>query len=162
MTTLFQNRNNHCSDLLSSMAAHNCGQFENFCRMSTTDMQKLLERVGPMITKQDTFFRTAIGVKERLAVTLRFLASGDSYTDLSYLFRVSKQAISGIVPEVCRAIITTLHDEIKVCMSVRAICRRTVVPNLGYMYPQWYIFALQGVHRGLGEYPWCIINGVLI
>ena len=59
-------------------------------------------------------FRKAISVQERLALELRFLASGDSYVSLQYLFRISKQAISCIVPEVCEALVEKLKDYIQV------------------------------------------------
>ncbi|KOB52198.1 Clathrin coat assembly protein [Operophtera brumata] len=44
--------------------------------------------------------RKAIPVVTRLAITLRFLATGDSYKSLSYLFRVSDSSLSAIIPEV--------------------------------------------------------------
>jgi len=50
----------------------------------------------------------------KLAVTLRFLASGDSFISLSYMFKFSPQAVSRCVQEVCRALIHELKDEIKV------------------------------------------------
>ncbi|KAG8230437.1 hypothetical protein J437_LFUL015459 [Ladona fulva] len=40
-------------------------------------------------------------------------ARGDSYTSLMYTFRISKQSISEIVPEVCEAIITSLKQYVK-------------------------------------------------
>jgi hypothetical protein len=40
-------------------------------------------------------------VQERLALTLRFLASGDLYVSMQYRIRISKQAISCIVKWVC-------------------------------------------------------------
>nr|CAI5842894.1 unnamed protein product [Callosobruchus analis] len=49
----------------------------------------------------------------RLAITLRFLATGDSYKSLMYLFQVSYSTISLIVPEVCEAISSVLKDYIK-------------------------------------------------
>ena len=42
------------------------------------------------------------GVK--LAVTLRHLANGDSYTTLQYAFRVASSTIEKFVPEICDAI----------------------------------------------------------
>ena len=47
-------------------------------------------------------------------MTLCFLASGDSYVSLQYLFKISKQAISCIVPEVCEALVEKLKDYIQV------------------------------------------------
>lgn len=90
------------------------GRFHNFCRMSFTDFEYLLDKISPLISKQDTDFREAIPAKYRLAITLRFIASGDSYKSLHYLFKVSPQAISKIIPEVCKAINDVLRNEIKV------------------------------------------------
>lgn len=58
--------------------------------------------------------RKAIPIQDRLAVTLRFLATGDSFTSLSYLFKFSNQIISNIVHEVCYDLIHELKDQIKV------------------------------------------------
>lgn len=90
------------------------GEFDNFCRMSYTDFEFLLQKISPMISKQDTDFREAIPAKFRFAITLRFLASGDSYRSLHYLFKVSVPMISKIIREVCRALIEILKDQVKV------------------------------------------------
>ncbi|KAJ8896899.1 hypothetical protein PR048_002245 [Dryococelus australis] len=42
--------------------------------------------------------RAAITVQGRRLITLRYLATGDLYTSVQYLFSVSKQSISTIVP----------------------------------------------------------------
>lgn len=89
-------------------------EFHNFCRMSHEDFQYILQNIGPHIAKQDTKWRKAIPAQERLAITLRFLASGDSFQSLHYLFKVSPQIISEIIPEVCAAIIELLMEYIKV------------------------------------------------
>ncbi|XP_046679369.1 galactosylgalactosylxylosylprotein 3-beta-glucuronosyltransferase P-like [Homalodisca vitripennis] len=81
--------------------------------MTSNDFENLLTAIGPKIARQDTNYRLAIPARERLAVTLRYLASGDSYSSLSYLFKVSKSTISGIIPEVCAALIDELKDNIK-------------------------------------------------
>ena len=69
-------------------------------------IEKYGNLIGEKISKKDTAFRKAI-------LTLRFLASGDSYVSLQYLFRISKQAISCIVPEVCEAPVEKLKDYIQ-------------------------------------------------
>ena len=47
----------------------------------------------------------AIFPKERLVLTLRFLASGESFRSLEYQFRVSRKTISYIIDETCKAIV---------------------------------------------------------
>ncbi|XP_050308270.1 uncharacterized protein LOC126744758 [Anthonomus grandis grandis] len=101
-------------NMLADLQQEHSGQFENFCRMSSSDFNNLLDRIGPSIARRDTKWRKAIPAKIRLAVTLRFLATGDSYQSLHYLFKISPQVISEIVPEVCSAIIEALKDNIKI------------------------------------------------
>ncbi|XKL59922.1 hypothetical protein PGB90_000938 [Kerria lacca] len=62
--------------------------------------------------------RRAITNHDRLAVTLEFLVTGDSYTSLQYLFRISKQSISQIIPVVCEALIEVLKENMKIPSSV--------------------------------------------
>ena len=44
---------------------------ENFIRMDRTSFCDLLDKVSPLISKEDTPMRQAISAGERLAVTLR-------------------------------------------------------------------------------------------
>ncbi|XP_050676764.1 uncharacterized protein LOC126973480 [Leptidea sinapis] len=91
-------------DLVYDQTVHNFTQeFENLCSL-----------LSDKIKKCDTKYREAITVNERVLITLRFLATGDSYSSLQYLFRVTKQSISRIVPEVCDAIIEALSDYVKI------------------------------------------------
>ncbi|XP_046811158.1 protein ANTAGONIST OF LIKE HETEROCHROMATIN PROTEIN 1-like [Lucilia cuprina] len=82
--------------------------FNNFLRMNDETFKELLHLVSPYIAKQDTNMRKAIPAQERLAVTLRFLASGDSYKRLSVLFRIAPNTISLFVSSVCDAIYKAL------------------------------------------------------
>lgn len=94
------------------------GKSENFCRMSTTDFEYLLNEIGPQIARTDTNMRKCIPVQERLAVALRFLATGDSYSSLSSSFKFSTQTVSKCVDEVCSALIQKLQGEIKVSSNL--------------------------------------------
>jgi hypothetical protein len=67
--------------------------FQNFTRMSRENFYKLLHIVRPKIEKNNTYFRDAVPTEIRLAICLRYSATGDSFTSLIYLFRVSKQVI---------------------------------------------------------------------
>ena len=55
--------------------------------MSREDFAILLEMIRPQIVKQNMFSREAISPEVRLAVTLLFLAIGDSYISLQYTFK---------------------------------------------------------------------------
>lgn len=99
--------------MLCNLQKEPSGNFFNFCRMSDTDFEFFINNIGQHIMKMDTNMRKCIPVKERLAVALRFLATGDSYASLSYLFKFSPQTVSKCVDEVCSALIETLQQEIK-------------------------------------------------
>ncbi|KAI9553806.1 hypothetical protein GHT06_019074 [Daphnia sinensis] len=71
-----------------------CFTFRNITRMSPSMFNKLLEMVGPKLAKKDTKMRRSIPVEQRLALTLRFLASGDCMRSLSYAFRIGHSTVS--------------------------------------------------------------------
>jgi len=110
---LFQRRKNYSGENFI-LDLHDGDLFNNFTRMSSTDFEFLINLIGPKVIKENTNFRDSISVSVRLAITLRFLSTGDSYHSLMYTFKVSKQLISQIVPEVCEALITGLHTYIMV------------------------------------------------
>lgn len=108
--------------------------YRNFVRMDASTFEELLTRVAPRITYQDTVFRQAIPPAERLAITLRFLATGmlllhyhdhyiknvhimtvlstgESFQSLQFLYCVPSQTIGKIVPETCSAIVEELQEE---------------------------------------------------
>ncbi|KAK4314364.1 hypothetical protein Pmani_006866 [Petrolisthes manimaculis] len=65
--------------------------------------------IQPSICKTDTRMTKAVTPQERLAITLRYLATGETQTSLSYQFRVSQNLISLIIPETCSAIYEALQ-----------------------------------------------------
>ena len=65
-----------CSTLLQELRVEDPQQFRIFLRMSAHDIEKILNLVGPIITKENTNLRDAISANDRLAVTFRFLATG--------------------------------------------------------------------------------------
>nr|CAI5863553.1 unnamed protein product [Callosobruchus analis] len=72
--------------------------YKNFLRMSATDFDHLLELISTKLRKKDTRMRKPITLDERLAVTLRYLATGDSYKSLMYLFRIPQTTIARNIP----------------------------------------------------------------
>jgi hypothetical protein len=76
----------------------------NYLRMSEDNVISLLEKIRSLIEKEDTVLRTFITAEERLAITIRFLAIGRSYEDLTFSAIISLQALAKILLETCRAI----------------------------------------------------------
>ena len=72
--------------LLQELRVLDVSNYMNFVRMDAATFEELLQMVAPLITYQDTTMREAIPSAERLAVTLRFLATGELYS-----FSVSMQ-----------------------------------------------------------------------
>lgn len=90
------------------------GCLNDFLRMNSSEFEFILNLVGKNIAKQDTNWRKAINYTERLAVTLRFLATGSSYGSLGDVFKISHQLISMIIPEVCEALNEGLKEYLHV------------------------------------------------
>ena len=87
--------------------------FMNFTRTSACLFDEICEKITPLIEKEETFFRKPLPPGLRLAITLRFLATGETYTSLQYNFRVAKNTICTLVPATCQAIIEMFKDELK-------------------------------------------------
>ena len=85
--------------------------YRNYLRMDEDTYERLLVMVGPLIEKKDTIMRKSITPHERLAATLRFLATGRSFEDLKFTTCISPQALGRIIPETCQAIYQCLVEE---------------------------------------------------
>ena len=78
--------------------------FKYFC-MSPHLFENLLRLVAPMILKSDQK-RKPISPAERLAVTLRYLATGASHQTIAFSYRLGHSTVNKIIPETCHAIWT--------------------------------------------------------
>lgn len=84
-------------------------------------------------------YRKALDPQLKLAITLRYLATGDSYHSLMYGFRVPHNTISKVIREVCQAIVDEYAEEVVPCPSNAA---------------EWRDVALQFQNRW--QYPHCV------
>ncbi|XP_064094448.1 uncharacterized protein LOC135206898 [Macrobrachium nipponense] len=84
---------------------------KNWIRLTKEQFSNLLNRVTPLIEKVDTKLRKAVSAAERLTLTLRYLATGESQVSLGYQFRISHNLVSCIIPETCRAIYSVLKTD---------------------------------------------------
>ena len=64
-------------ELVQELKLSDIQGYRNFLRMDPATFELLLSKVGPLVTHQDTVMRKAIAPAERVALTLRFLATGN-------------------------------------------------------------------------------------
>ncbi|XP_031329240.1 protein ALP1-like [Photinus pyralis] len=82
--------------------------YTNFLRLTNDQFEYLLSLISNEICKQDTLMRECIPSRSKLEVTLRFLATGETYRSLMYTTRIHETTISRFIPEVCQAIVLKL------------------------------------------------------
>ena len=75
--------------------------FFHFVQMTPQRFEHLLSLVGPHLQRTTTKMREPVSPAERLVLTLRFLASGNSQQSLWFSFRISRAAICAILSETC-------------------------------------------------------------
>lgn len=100
--------------LLHELRYNEPQDFKNFLRMDGDAFDEILELVSPWIKKKRTNMRDPISPSQRLSITLRYLATGNTFEDLKFGCAVSPQAIGKIVIETCEALIKVLDNYIKV------------------------------------------------
>ncbi|KAK0134928.1 Protein ALP1-like [Merluccius polli] len=86
-------------------------RFQRYFRLDREQFDRLLSTVGPVITMTTTNYRHPIPPAERLAICLRFLATGDSYRTIACSYRVGVSTVARIVTQVTTAIWDALVPE---------------------------------------------------
>lgn len=104
----------HYDNLIQELSLEDVKSYKNYLRMPKELFDEVLSRITHRIEK-DTFWRKALEPGMRLAITLRYLATGDSYRSLAYSFRTAHNTISKIIPETCEAIISEYLGEVMPC-----------------------------------------------
>ena len=85
--------------------------YYGFLRMSPERFEHLYRIVGPYMKIRCCRNREPIANAERLVLTLRYLASGDSQQSLSFNFRVSRSVVCNTIRETCQIIWQALSEE---------------------------------------------------
>ena len=102
----------YCLKILATMtwlcreSFSNCDSlsFLRYLRMSPERFEHLLELVVPFITKKKCSSRKTISPAERLALTIKYLATGDSQQSQSFNFRYGRTTVCNIVRDTCKGI----------------------------------------------------------
>ena len=75
-------------------------------RMDVTDLENILAKISDIASPKERLGVTnPVQAGERLALTLRFLATGETFQSLSFQYRISLNAVSYIVKGCCKAIV---------------------------------------------------------
>ena len=102
----------HYDNLMRELSLELPEKYRNFTRIDTDIFHEIVARLQPILQKKTTNFREPLSVGLRVAITLRYLATGETYTSLGYAFRVAHNTISKLIPETCSAIISQFGKEV--------------------------------------------------
>ncbi|XP_058817776.1 putative nuclease HARBI1 [Topomyia yanbarensis] len=131
--------------LLKEISLKEKEDYRNYFRMNEETFMKLLSLVSPFITKQDTFMRRSLPANEKLALTLRYLATGRSFEDLKFSAIMSPASISAAIINTCEALIYVLQDYIKFPQTPQQW--ETISNDFGTLHRFWNcVGAIDGKH----------------
>ena len=82
-------------NIMADLYATDIPGFTNYMRMTPEFFEMMKTRLEPRLARQATNYRAPISVGEKLALTIRYLATGESYTSLSCQFQVSTRGLQG-------------------------------------------------------------------
>ena len=96
-------------NLVKEMAIGDKEMYFRYMRMTPGRMEHLFNLVAPRITKLSTNLRQPISPQQRLSLSLRHFATGESHISLSVQYRIGRQTVSKIIPETYKAIYDVLN-----------------------------------------------------
>ena len=89
--------------IMRELSTENPELYRNFTRINEALFDEIVLHVTPRIKRQMTYRRRPIEPGLRVAITLRYLATRETYWSLAYQFRVA--------PDTCRAIVAKFGDK---------------------------------------------------
>ena len=101
------------NNIVRELMVEDTAAYRDMMRMSYEDFTTILTAIEHYIIPQQVTRggHKVIAPAERLTLTIRFLATGETYRSLCFQFRISVSAISYIVKQVCKAIYEHLGPE---------------------------------------------------
>ena len=97
--------------LLAELQLEDECNYKNYLRMTSENFEKIFQLIKVYIRKENTKMRGPIPPRLKLAATIRFLSTGESYKSLSFQFRIHNSTLSLFVPEVCQAIFSRQKEK---------------------------------------------------
>ena len=84
--------------------------FYHYFHMTPQRFDALLGLVGPSITRKATKMRDPVPPGERLAVTLRYLTSGDAMQIIAFSYRLGHSTVAAIIRDTCKELWNVLSE----------------------------------------------------
>ncbi|CAO2823151.1 unnamed protein product [Amaranthus hypochondriacus] len=130
-------------------------EFKKLFHMSKATFNMICHELQPSITKKNTMLRAAIPVRERVAVCIRRLATGEPLSALSDKFGLGTSTCHKLVLEVCSAIKNTMMqrfiqwpEEARLADIKKQYETISGIPNIGgSIYTTHIPIALKEMHH---------------
>ena len=108
----YKSRSTFCmyNHLLRDLNREDPKLLKNYLRMPKKVFKELFKRLKKRLKKRHVV-RKPLSVGLKLVLTLRYLASGASYSSMRFHWRLPHNTISCVVREVCTALVEELTDE---------------------------------------------------
>ena len=94
-----------------------CICFQEVCQDGPGNLSGTSSHVGPQINQERSLVQKGSGSQFKAALTLRYLATGDSYRMLMYGFQVAHNIIFLVDHDVCQAIIEEYAEVTTACQT---------------------------------------------
>ena len=101
----------HYDNLMQELLRDSRGDFKNFLHMKPEMIHEMVDKLSPQLNKCD-LHRPPLNPGLKLAMTLRFLATGELYRSLAFSLRVGHYTISKFIPEVCDAVVKEYGNKV--------------------------------------------------
>ena len=101
------------ANLVQELMVEDIRTYREMMRMDYDCFKHILQLIEPYITPQNSGVsgQRVVAAAERLVLTIRFLATGETFSSLNLQFRISERAISHIVDSVSNAIVSYIGQE---------------------------------------------------
>ena len=110
----------HYDQLLTELHKEDPRGYRNCLRITPDLFQEMVEKLTPHIKKETTFMQEPLAVGLKLAATLSFLVTRNSYPIIQYSFKDE----ATILPEVCKAIIQSTRTKCSAAPKLKRSERR--------------------------------------
>jgi hypothetical protein len=114
-TLLMRPVHGHYDHLIQELLENDRYGYRRFIRLHPEMFLEVVSKVWRQIQRRRTNFRDHLDAGMKVALNLRYLASGENYHSLEAGFRVSHSSIVKMVPEVCEALFNAYEAECLRC-----------------------------------------------